>query len=909
MEERRVPLTLILGLGGTGQLVAKHVKALLQRELSTPDFSDIPFVELLVLDTTEQMSIANGPDMAALNADEFSDLGGFNLQSVLAHREEYPEISWFPRSRYLPGELTLGAGGIRHVGRLCYAIRRDGRLVYGRLSDKIRRLSSPQVEDREFHYYKSLIRPRLRSGIQIHVVSSCAGGTGGGMLLPAVYDIRDWAERITGKDPVVTGYMLLPEAFALSESRQLNFRRNAFAVLSEINHFFKEGCWQAQYRDEKQVIPMIPFNFLYLLNAGRPDGSLQVREDLCREIGRFIGLSALGKEGESYRAAAINLWESCLSQKDQYGEPTVYCSFGAGYRDLSRGALKDYFNHKIAEFLQGSPVLETDESNPLIVDFRQGVLERLEEEANRHVQSALVDLASFHSVMGRKGMVELPEINRDINQHQETLNRIRRETHDPWRSSIELALREEWDNNLSQLTKYFNRQGVEPTFLRTFLIHLTKSLQELRDLRLIDPEEAKILEGEVQFFEEIRKQQRDDAESVQRVEVWRRCDQVVLREHHLKLERQEIQNFVRDLQERLERQETLRIKKDFVTRLNLRASVNGDTPHSRHGGSFYRMSDVPAEVAESMIRGLKRFATALYLGPPTTKLVETCLAVSNQVREEFQEECSSYFGQQGSLMPVSVIRERLSEMESQVQVNWSIEGEQDQVERIRRIGCPRSSEIEPVIEPESDRCSTDGYGQVTLLKVDHGAPLHHIRWLKDYHEDFVRYAFSNQRRRANDEWLSSDWMIANPYPGLDAEVYELFGLAVRLGFVVSTDDAQFALRGLVTPEEPNLKGRAGAYKAFRRVYQSNPRIVRDRVLLELRKRHRNREIPGVLELWAKEAFRLAGACREDESNVDSLGGEDAKVAWNEASGLDRFLRLGKWGLADSTDSVRESEAE
>ena len=43
MEERRVPLTLILGLGGTGQLVAKHVKALLQRELNTPDFSDIPF--------------------------------------------------------------------------------------------------------------------------------------------------------------------------------------------------------------------------------------------------------------------------------------------------------------------------------------------------------------------------------------------------------------------------------------------------------------------------------------------------------------------------------------------------------------------------------------------------------------------------------------------------------------------------------------------------------------------------------------------------------------------------------------------------------------------------------------------------------------------------------------------------
>ncbi|HVR73357.1 MAG TPA: tubulin-like doman-containing protein, partial [Planctomycetota bacterium] len=298
MEERRVPLTLILGLGGTGQLVARHVKALLRRELNTPDFSDVPFVEILVLDTTEQISLGGDtPESAGLSADEFSDLGGFNLQSVLAHREEYPEISWFPRGRYLPGELTLGAGGIRHVGRLCYSIRRDGRMVYGRLSDKIRRLSSPQVEDREFFYFKEVIRPRLRSGLHIHVVASSAGGTGGGMFLPAAYDIRDWAERITGKDPVVTGHLLLPEAFALSEARQLNFRRNAFAVLAEINHFFKTGHWEAQYREEKQVLPMIPFNFCYLLNAGRQDGSLQVREDLAREIGRFIGLMALGKEG------------------------------------------------------------------------------------------------------------------------------------------------------------------------------------------------------------------------------------------------------------------------------------------------------------------------------------------------------------------------------------------------------------------------------------------------------------------------------------------------------------------------------------------------------------------------------------------------------------------------------------
>jgi hypothetical protein len=898
MEERRVPLTLILGLGGTGQLVAKHVKAILQRELNAADFSEISFVEILVLDTTEQMSTSDGADFASLSADEFSDLGGFNLQSVLSRREEYPEIAWFPKNRYLPGELTLGAGGIRHVGRLCYAVRRDGRLVHGRLAEKIRRLSSPQVEERDFLYFKDIIRPRLRSGLQVHIVGSSAGGTGGGMLLPATYDVRAWAERITGKDPVITGHLLLPEAFALSEGRQVSFRRNAFSVLSEINHFFKTGQWEAHYHDEKQVVPMVPFNFLYLINSGRQDGSLKVREDLCREMARFIALMALGKEGESYRTSAINLWEGCLSQRDPFGEPMVFCSYGAGFRDLSRGALKDYFNQKLLEFFQDHGLHDIGEGSELIAELKQNLSERLEEESARHVQAAMVELASFHSVMGRRGMVDLPEIHADLNRHQEALNRIRRDVEDAWRTDLELALREEWETYTLQLTKYSSRQGVPPDFLRAFLIELKKSVQELKENRTHASEEAKTLEGEARFFEEIRKEERDDSESVQRVEVWSRADRVHLRLDHLKMERQELQNFARDLEERLERQATLAEKKDFGARLNLRAALNGSETASKQTGSFYRMGDVPAEVSEAMERVLKRFAAALFLGPPSARLIETCLALSNEAREEFQAEASSYFGQEGSLMPPSVIRERLSELDSQVQVNWSIEGEQNQLERIRRVGCPKWSEIEPVIEPESDRSSTEGYGQVTLIKVDHGAPIRHLRWMRDYHDDFVRHAFSNQRRHANNEWLSPEWQVGNPVPGPDAEIYELFGLAARLGFVLMGQDGVYKLRGLSAGEaEIVRKGRAGAFQAFKAIFEEEPIETRSKILLELRKRHKSREIPEVIGGWIEDAFRLSGAHREDEK-ADSLGGDDARIAWNEATGLDRFLRQGKWGLAE-----------
>jgi hypothetical protein len=397
---------------------------------------------------------------------------------------------------------------------------------------------------------------------------------------------------------------------------------------------------------------------------------------------------------------------------------------------------------------------------------------------------------------------------------------------------------------------------------------------------------------------------------VQRVEMWSHADRVHVREHHLKIERQELQNFVRDLQERLDRQETLIGKKDFATRLNLRAGQEGGgQAQPRYTGGFYRMSDVPAEVSEAMERALKQFAGSLVLSPASMKLVETCLALSNEIREDFQEECSAYFGQESTLMPTSVIRERLSELDSQVQVNWSIEGEQNNVERIRRVGCPKSSEIEPVIAPESDRCSTEGYGQVTLVKVDHGAPLHHLRWAKDYHEDFVRYAFSNQRRCASDEWLSANWAISNPVPGPDAEAWDFFGLAMRLGYINAQQDGQYVIQGLPGVTTDLLaKGRAGAFRAFKRLYGENSRAVRERVLLELRARYRNREIPEVLQEWVQEAFRLSGVHREDEAS-DSLGGEDARVAWNEATGLDRFLRLGKWGLGEVVPEALEEVRE
>jgi len=59
----------------------------------------------------------------------------------------------------------------------------------------------------------------------------------------------------------------------------------------------------------------------------------------------------------------------------------------------------------------------------------------------------------------------------------------------------------------------------------------------------------------------------------------------------------------------------------------------------------------------------------------------------------------------------------------------------------------------------------------------------------------------------------------------------------------------------------------------------------------------------------QEAFSRAWPRWESISRYEEPAAWIRRVAWNEASGLERFLRLGKWGLGQEDAGPREREGE
>ena len=92
------------------------------------------------------------------------------------------------------------------------------------------------------------------------------------------------------------------------------------------------------------------------------------------------------------------------------------------------------------------------------------------------------------------------------------------------------------------------------------------------------------------------------------------------------------------------------------------------------------------------------------------------------------------------------------------------------------------------------------------------------------------------------------------------------------------------------------KGRAGAFRAFKRLYGENSRAVRERVLLELRARYRNREIPEVLQGGLRDG-RLEHL-QADPSLVDPL------LAWSIGFWLSVGATAGVIGCLEALEAIK-----
>jgi hypothetical protein len=226
---------LVIGLGGTGTLVATYVKKDLLETLK----GEWPPKEVRVLafDTdTKKPEIGN----ICLEKGEFCFIGG-NVQGLMRevaagkhpHLRNWLLADWYLGTAKLADKaynLNEGAGQFRQFGRL--TVFKDVATpstsnLYSTLHDALTKIR--------------LYNPLMKS-LQVFIIASLAGGTGAGMYADVAHLIRKIAEQPDinlKKQMSIRGYLVLPDAFSRTVDQAWlgSMYARAFAAMRENRRF------------------------------------------------------------------------------------------------------------------------------------------------------------------------------------------------------------------------------------------------------------------------------------------------------------------------------------------------------------------------------------------------------------------------------------------------------------------------------------------------------------------------------------------------------------------------------------------------------------------------------------------------------------------------------------------------
>lgn len=260
--------TLLVGLGGTGSKIVCRVANLVSEEQRQrlafaafdTDINELrelqrinPFVK--VIQTSTKLTVGE-----YLNID--------------THARD----TWFPVNSILNSKtLTEGAGQVRAVSRLAFETAvRAGKLEP--LHEAIQELYKVEEGQSE-------------QALRVVIVSSLAGGTGSGLILPVALYIKNYlATRFRQSANITRGFFILPEVFdevIKGKAERSNLRANAYATLRELDAFLMKGddTLPEQFRESVHIqfprtgsngyeeYHVRPYDFCFLFDAQNSEGS------------------------------------------------------------------------------------------------------------------------------------------------------------------------------------------------------------------------------------------------------------------------------------------------------------------------------------------------------------------------------------------------------------------------------------------------------------------------------------------------------------------------------------------------------------------------------------------------------------------------------------------------------------
>jgi serine/threonine protein kinase len=283
---------LVLGVGRVGLHVLQGLRQDLQERFGTTEI--LPHIRLQYLDTDPE-TIRRGTD-AGLSLEQILFARLSRPSHYLRPHNGRPRIdSWFNLKMLYRIPRSMVTTGLRALGRL--ALVDNFRLLSRRLRYELEACARPEALDAAVAQTGLGLR---RNRPRVYVVTSLAGGTGGGMFLDLAYVLRYLLKQLGYSRPEVVGIFFLPPVDR-QPGRTLPLS-NTFAALTELNHFSAPGTvFSAQYDERDKPLQDVepPYNRCVLFPLPEVDEERGLRgatrltaELLGRELTTSLGHSA-----------------------------------------------------------------------------------------------------------------------------------------------------------------------------------------------------------------------------------------------------------------------------------------------------------------------------------------------------------------------------------------------------------------------------------------------------------------------------------------------------------------------------------------------------------------------------------------------------------------------------------------
>ena len=259
--------TLLIGLGGTGCKIIERVSKLVTDEQR----SNIAFA-VFDTDINDLRGIQErNPFIKTIQTSTKQTVGEY------LNKDTHARDTWFPVNAILNGKtLTEGAGQVRSISRLALeTVIRAGKMEP--LHEAIQSLYKVEED-------------KVEQALRVIIVSSLAGGTGSGLILPvALYTKNYLATHFRLSANITRGFFILPEVFyevITGQTERNNLKANAYATLRELDAFLMKGDATLPEKYERSVKMQFPkassngyeeynirpYDFCFLFDAQNAEG-------------------------------------------------------------------------------------------------------------------------------------------------------------------------------------------------------------------------------------------------------------------------------------------------------------------------------------------------------------------------------------------------------------------------------------------------------------------------------------------------------------------------------------------------------------------------------------------------------------------------------------------------------------